>query len=97
MSQAHPTAQALPGPESRWRCAHCGNLTRFDVTRTRTTDEFWHVSLSGDAQVEQTKVSAEVIDKVSCRWCGASDAIEVVAKPEDPARDLGTQGLGGTP
>jgi len=93
MSQAH----VLPGPDSRWRCGHCGNLTRFDVTRTRTTAEYWHVSLSGDAEVEQAEVIAEAIDKVSCRWCGASDAIEIVAKPDDPEHAVFAQGFGGTP
>lgn len=93
MSQAN----VLPGPESRWRCGHCGNLTRFDVTRTRTTAEYWHVSLSGDPDVEQAEVLSQVIDKVACRWCGASDAIEIVAKPDDPEGVGDTQGLGGTP
>lgn len=93
MSQAH----LLPGTDSRWRCAHCGNLTRFDVTRPRTTAEYWDVSLSGEAKVEQTEVLDEVIDKASCRWCGASDAIEIVDKPEDPERAVSAQGFGGTP
>lgn len=96
-SQASSPKHVLPGPDSRWRCGHCGNLTRFDVTRTRTTDEYWHISLSGNAEVEQVEVLAETIDNVSCRWCGASDAIEVIAKPDDPERAVFTQGLGGTP
>lgn len=97
MPQAPAQVHAIPGPDSRWRCAHCGNLTRFDVTRTRTTAEYWHVSLSGDAEVERTDVLAESIDKISCRWCGASDAIEIVAKPDDPTRVADAQGFGGTP
>ena len=49
-----PRHQRLPGDGERWRCAGCGNLTRFDVVRTATTQEFWHVDLGGTAQVEDS-------------------------------------------
>lgn len=73
---------ALPDETHRWRCAGCGNLTRFDVVRTRRTSEFWHLDLAGDPRVEQTEVRAETVESVSCRWCGRSDAIELVARNE---------------
>lgn len=73
---------ALPDETHRWRCAGCGNLTRFDVVRTRRTSEFWHLDLAGDPRVEQTEVLAEAVESVSCRWCGRSDAIELVARNE---------------
>ena len=73
---------ALPDETHRWRCAGCGNLTRFDVVRTRRTSEFWHLDLAGDPRVEQTEVLAETVASVSCRWCGRSDAIELVARNE---------------
>jgi hypothetical protein len=73
---------ALPDETHRWRCAGCGNLTRFDVVRTRRTSEFWHLDLAGDPRVEQTEVLAETVESVSCRWCGRSDAIELVARNE---------------
>ncbi|MCB0908443.1 MAG: hypothetical protein KDB63_15125, partial [Nocardioidaceae bacterium] len=60
----------------------CGNLTRFDVVRTRRTSEFWHLDLAGDHRVEQTEVLAESVESVSCRWCGRSDAIELVPRNE---------------
>ena len=44
-----------PATAERWRCAGCGNLTRFDVVRTATTQEFWHVDLAGVAQVEDSR------------------------------------------
>jgi hypothetical protein len=44
---------ALPDPTQRWRCGGCGNLTRFDLTRTRRTTEYWHVDLAGDADPAQ--------------------------------------------
>jgi hypothetical protein len=70
----------LPGPEQRWRCGGCGNLTRFDVARARRTVEFWHVDLGGDVVVEDTQVRDESVESVTCRWCGRSDAIEVVSR-----------------
>ncbi|MCW2787349.1 MAG: hypothetical protein JWP74_3866 [Marmoricola sp.] len=73
---------ALPGPRERWRCAGCGNLTRFDVARNRRTHEFWHVDLAGVAQVEDTELRDEVLESVTCRWCGRSDAIELIARNE---------------
>ena len=87
----------LPGPDSRWRCSHCGNLTRFDVVRTRTTAEFWHISMSGAPQIEESDVKRESIESVSCRWCGAADAVEVVPKPDNADSDAEVEGLGGTP
>lgn len=78
----------LPDPSQRWRCAGCGNLTRFDVTRTRRTTEYWHFDLAGDHQVEEEAVLAEEVGTVSCRWCGRSDAIEVVDRASaDTAAD----------
>lgn len=71
---------ALPDDRQRWRCAGCGNLTRFDVTRTRRTTEFWHFDLAGEHRVDQTAVEAESVEAVTCRWCGRSDAIELVAR-----------------
>ncbi|MDQ1614640.1 MAG: hypothetical protein QOJ60_579, partial [Actinomycetota bacterium] len=32
-------------PQTRWRCARCGNLTRFDVTRRSRVREFVHLDL----------------------------------------------------
>ena len=70
----------MPDTAHRWRCAGCGNLTRFDVTRTRRTREFWHLDLAGDHRVEQVDLLDEEVETVSCRWCGRSDAIEVVSR-----------------
>ena len=91
----------LPDENSRWRCGHCGNLTRFDVERSRRVHEYWHFSMSGVPVVEDTTVVTEVVDKVTCRWCGASDRIEVVPRPSGDdaaaaAADAGS-GPGGTP
>ena len=65
---------------SRYRCAACGNLTRFDVTTTRRTRAFHHFSLGGELTVEDEAVLSEVVEEVSCRWCGSGKGVEVVAE-----------------
>ena len=73
---------SLPNANTRWRCGGCGNLTRFDVTRSRRTTEFWHFDLAGDHKVEETETMNEDMESVTCRWCGRSDAIELVSRTE---------------
>ena len=75
---------SLPDETQRWRCSGCGNLTRFDVTRTRRTTEYWHFDLAGDHRVEETAVKDESVEAVVCRWCGRSDAIELVSRADAP-------------
>ena len=82
VNAGRPAAQQLPGESQRWRCAGCGNLTRFDVVRTATTHEFWHVDLAGAAQVEDSTTTAQVVESVTCRWCGRADSIELVPRPD---------------
>lgn len=83
---------ALPDAAHRWRCGGCGNLTRFDVTRTRRTTEYWHFDLAGEPTVESTELLAETVETVTCRWCNRSDAIELIDRndaqvDQDPAAD----------
>lgn len=85
---------ALPDEQHRWRCGGCGNLTRFDVTRTRRTTEFWHFDMAGDHVVESTDLRNEVVEAVSCRWCGRDDAIELIDRASadieaDPTPQVG--------
>lgn len=75
---------SIPDSSHRWRCAGCGNLTRFDVTRTRRTTEYWHFDLAGGHRVEQTDVLGETIEQVACRWCGRADAVELVSRADAP-------------
>lgn len=79
----------VPDATSRWRCSGCGNLTRFDVVRTSTNREFWHLDLAGAPTVEEATTVSETVESVTCRWCGRDDAIEVVRRP---AESGGTQG-----
>ena len=78
--------------QRRYRCAACGNLTRFDVTTTRTTRAYHHYTVGGDLQTEDEVVLSESVDEVSCRWCGNGRSVELVAtegpaagEPERPA------------
>lgn len=64
-------------PTHRFRCAACGNLTRFDVVTTERTRRFHHLELGGDGRVEEEEVLARTVESVSCHWCGRDDAIEV--------------------
>lgn len=64
----------------RYRCAGCGNLTRFDVESRRHARQFLHFSLAGDPTVEEEDVIEEEIVRVTCRWCGSSEHVEVVPR-----------------
>ena len=81
----HDMAASLPDAHTRWRCGGCGNLTRFDVTRTRRTTEFWHFDLAGEHRVEESTTEEEDVSAVTCRWCGRSDAVELVSRAEADA------------
>jgi hypothetical protein len=74
----------LPTATTRWRCTQCGNLTRFDVTRSTRLVEYVHLDLGGEPTVEETDVLAETVESVRCRWCNAVDAIELVDRPGAP-------------
>ena len=73
----------LPGPDTRWRCTRCGNLTRFDVHRTRSTVEYWHLDLAGEPTVAQTEVVAESVQQIRCRWCDVDGTVELVPRPAE--------------
>jgi hypothetical protein len=78
----HPAGGAPPYdgdvPAPRYRCASCGNLTRFDVVSTRRTRAFHHYTVGGDLVVEEEEVLTDEVESVQCRWCGPSGAVEVV-------------------
>ena len=59
----------------------CGNLTRFDVTRSTRAQEYVHVDLAGRQVVETRNVLSDIAERVECRWCKAVDAVEVVPRP----------------
>jgi hypothetical protein len=59
----------------------CGNLTRFDVTRTTRVVEYVHLDLSGEARIEDRQVLTDQLERVRCRWCDAVDRVELVPRP----------------
>lgn len=67
---------------TRYRCTSCGNLTRFDVTSTRTERSFHHYTVGGELSVEDVEVLSESVDSVQCRWCGPSGVVESLADAE---------------
>ncbi|HWW54101.1 MAG TPA: hypothetical protein VNY84_10040 [Acidimicrobiales bacterium] len=64
--------------DHRYRCDACGNLTRFDVVSTRRTRAFHHFSLGGELEIEDVEVLSEVVEEVSCRWCGSGKSVAVL-------------------
>ncbi len=74
-------AVSWPTADTRWRCSRCGNLTRFDVTRTVRSRDYIHLDLSGEPRTEDRHVLAETIEQVRCRWCDGTDTVELVARP----------------
>lgn len=88
-------AWQLPDEASRLRCGHCGNLTRFDVVRTSKVQEFWHASLAGEVSIDERTVLEEDIEVIRCRWCSATDHIEVVPRPEFGGPSQESAGDGG--
>ena len=69
---------------TRYRCAACGNLTRFDVVTDRRTRAFHHYSVGGELDVEDEEVLSEDVVEVTCRWCGHGRAVEVLDEAGGP-------------
>jgi transposase len=67
-------------PGHRFRCEGCANLTRFDVVTTERARRFHHLELGGQGGVEEEEILERTVETVTCRWCGRSDAIAVVAR-----------------
>ncbi len=83
--------------DPRYRCDGCGNLTRFDVTTTKTTKAFHHYSVGGDLHVEDEVVLSRSVDEVVCRWCGhGNSVVELEDGADEPARDTEHQEPGTT-
>jgi hypothetical protein len=72
---------------TRYRCTACGNLTRFDVTTTRTTRAYHHYTVGGELVVEDEEVLEEWVDAVTCRWCGHGRAVELLTADVPVADD----------
>ena len=78
-------------PGHRFRCAGCGNVTRFDVEATTRRRWYQHFDLGGRGEVEDEEVLEQTVESVTCRWCGRGDAVEVEPAP---AAGTGETGAG---
>jgi hypothetical protein len=61
-----------------YRCASCGNKTRFDVFERKRVRTFHHFTLGGEDNVEEEEILERDVEKIVCRWCG-----ETVTIPEE--------------
>lgn len=59
-----------------YRCAACGNKTRFDVYDTVRRRRYEHADLGGEVRVEEEEILERSVERVVCRWCERSDAVE---------------------
>ena len=77
----------LPGLSEgkRFRCAACGNLTRFDVETVERVRRYWHVALSGEGVAEEEERLEASVESVMCRWCGSRGDVEIVDAPASQA------------
>ena len=69
------------GPDHRFRCTGCGNVTRFDVVSTTRSRAYHHFDLGGERRVEEEEVLALDVESVTCRWCHRDDAVVVEDAP----------------
>lgn len=74
----------MAGRVVRYRCTACGNLTRFDVVTTRRSRGFHHYTVGGDLTIEDEEVLSEVVEEVSCRWCGTGGSVEELTEDTVP-------------
>ncbi len=50
--------------------------------RTRRLREYLHADLAGEPVVEESETLSDVVEHVTCRWCGAVDQVELVPRPD---------------
>ena len=61
---------------TKYRCAHCGNRTRFDVFESIRRRRYLHFTLGGEPNVDEEEIIESETEKIVCRWCDRSDGIE---------------------
>lgn len=53
------------------------------MLRTKRSKQYWHFDLGGSSTVEEETALVDDVEKVTCRWCGADDSVELVARADD--------------
>lgn len=79
------TGRTLQAMVPRYRCAHCGNRTRFDVVETVRRRRYHHYTLGGELGIDEEEILDRKVESVTCRWCERSDGIEVVGEAYAPS------------
>jgi len=51
--------------------------------RSTRAKQFWHFDLGGAVTIEDQETMRDEIETVTCRWCGAADTIELIARAGD--------------
>ncbi len=74
---------------SRYRCTACGNLTRFDVTVSQRSRAYHHYTVGGELRIEELEMLNEVVEDVSCRWCGTGSSVRELSAEDAAAIDDG--------
>ena len=62
---------------------HFDVMTTDEGTALRLAKEYWHFDLGGEVSVEDQEVLHDDIEEVRCRWCGATDTVEIVPRAGD--------------
>ncbi|HUD69768.1 MAG TPA: hypothetical protein VMQ40_05985 [Acidimicrobiales bacterium] len=65
-----------------YRCASCGNPTRFDVMSRTATRAFHHFILLGEVRVEDETVLERPIAPATSRCCGHGASVEAIDRDE---------------
>jgi hypothetical protein len=42
--------------------------------------EYWHFDLPGEPAVETVDVLEQMVERLRCRWCDATDGVELVPR-----------------
>jgi hypothetical protein len=53
------------------------------VVRNTRAKQYWHFDLAGEHTIEEVEPIADDVESVTCRWCGAGDSVEIVARASD--------------
>ena len=69
-----------PSGDQSYRCAHCGNKTRFDVYESVRRRRYHHYSLDGALTVEEDEILDAHVERIVCRWCDRADTIETIPR-----------------
>jgi DNA-directed RNA polymerase subunit M/transcription elongation factor TFIIS len=92
MREEQASAGSAGSSATSYRCSACGNKTRFDVIEAKRVRSFLHFTLGGDVSVDEEEVLERTVERVVCRWCGSSQAIESAQTVSQQTEETGEPG-----